>query len=151
VLVLPRYIDQLFLLATPFIFREIKNLFQGRIRTYVVIATILIPSFQWISTVPEIREYRKLEEVYRSFELPEEGITATNELLIPGFCLNLGLDDPTDLFVSSDKAAWSSASEADLIGHGVTRVVIVPIGVYFPLHTETWLENIQNIEVMYYR
>ncbi len=150
-LVLPRYIDQLFLLATPFIFREIKNLFQGRIRTYVVIATILIPSFQWISTVPEIREYRKLEEVYRSFELPEEGITATNELLIPGFCLNLGLDDPTDLFVSSDKAAWSSASEADLIGHGVTRVVIVPIGVYFPLHTETWLENIQNIEVMYYR
>ena len=150
-LVLPRYIDQLFLLATPFIFKEIGGFFKERTRTAVVIAAIVLPSFQWISTVPEIRQYQKLETVYRSFELPEEGITAANELLIPGFCLQLGIDDPADRFIAVDRAAWAGASETDLIEHGVTRVIIVPMGIYFPEHTEEWLKNIENTEVQYFR
>lgn len=149
-LVLPRYIDQLFLLATPFVFMEMGRLFKGRIRTSVVIAAVLLPSFQWISTVPEMKQYQRLREAYYSFELPEEGITATNELLVPGFCLSLGIDDPAGRFISIDKAVWSQASEAALREHGVTQVVIVPEGMYFPLHTEKWLETIQDIEVNYF-
>lgn len=148
-LVLPRYIDQLFLLATPFVFLEINRVFKGRTRTTVVIIAILFPSLQWIGLIPEIREYEELREVYSTFELPEEGIVATNELLIPGFCLNLGILDPRERFVSIDRAAWSEASEADLKEAGVTLVVIVPRGMYFPMHTEKWLEQAENIEVEY--
>ncbi|MCD4706269.1 MAG: hypothetical protein K8S62_00850 [Candidatus Sabulitectum sp.] len=150
-LVLPRYIDQLFLIAAPFIFLEINRIFKGKTRTTVAIAAIVFPSFQWISTIPEISQYERLRETYRSFELPEEGITAANELLIPGFCLNLGIDNPTGRFISVDKAAWSHASEAELKEYGVTQVVIVPAGVYFPPHTEEWLETIKDIEVKYFR
>lgn len=150
-LVLPRYIDQLFLIAAPFIFLEISRIFKGRTRTAVAIAVIMFPSFQWISTIPEISQYERLREAYRSFELPEEGITAANELLIPGFCLSLGIDDPAGGFISADKAAWSHASETALREFGVTQVVIVPEGVYFPPHTEEWLETINSIEVKYFR
>ncbi len=150
-LVLPRYIDQLFLIATPFLFLEIGRSFKGRTRTVVAIAAIVFPSFQWISTIPEIRQYERLREIYQSFELPKEGITATNELLIPGFCLSLGIDDPTGRFISVDKAAWSHGSEAELLEFGVTQVVIVPVGVYFPLHTKEWLETVENLDVKYFR
>jgi hypothetical protein len=150
-LVLPRYIDQLFLLAVPFVFFEIHRLFNGRIRTAVAVTAILFPSFQWISTVPEIRQYMRLREAYCSFELPEEGLTAANELLIPGFCLNLGIDDPSEMFVSVDKAAWSNASELSLTKLGVTRIVILDDGVYFPEHTARWLETVNSIEVEYFR
>ncbi|MCD6587175.1 MAG: hypothetical protein J7K88_01350 [Candidatus Fermentibacteraceae bacterium] len=150
-LVLPRYVDQLFLLAVPFVFIEIHRLFNGRIRTAVSVAVILFPSVQWISTVPEIKQYMRLREAYESFELPEQGLTAANELLIPGFCLNLGIDDPSELFVSVDKAAWSNASESSLAERGVTRIVIFDEGVYFPEHTARWLETVENIEVDYFR
>ena len=150
-LVLPRYIDQLFLLATPFIFMEINRIFKGQMRTAVAVAAIVFPSFQWISTLPEIDQYRHLRETYRSIELPEEGLTAANELLIPGFCLNLGIDDPAERFISVDRAAWGQVSEATLKDFGVTQVVIVPMSVYFPLHTEKWLEDIEDIEVNYFR
>ncbi len=49
-LVLPRYIDQLFLLAVPFVFVEIHKLFNGRVRTAAAVAVILFPTVQWIST-----------------------------------------------------------------------------------------------------
>jgi len=150
-LVLPRYIDQLFLLAVPFVFTEIHRLFNGRSRTAVAVAVILFPSFQWISTVPEIKQYMKLRDAYASFELPEHGLTAANELLIPGFCLNLEIDDPSELFVSVDKAAWSNAGASSLSELGVTKIVIFGQGVYFPEHTAIWLKTVDNIEVEYFR
>ncbi len=150
-LVLPRYIDQLFLLAIPFIFIETARITTGKKHTLLVIAMLVFPSLQWIGTVPEIKEYVILREVYSSFQMPEEGIVAANELLIPGLCLGSNIVDPSGRFVSVDKAAWAHASEADLTESGVTRVVIVPRGVYFPIHTEEWLEEITDIEVQYYR
>lgn len=150
-LVLPRYIDQLFLLAAPFIFIEIHRLFKGRIKTSLIIAVLVFPWFQWIYVIPEIQEYQKLEVLYSSFQLPESGVTAVNELIIPGLCLNLDIDDPSGLFVSTDKAAWSYASEIELEENEVTKIVIFPTGVYFPVHTEKWLETIKDIEVLYFQ
>jgi hypothetical protein len=150
-LVLPRYIDQLVLLATPFIFIETTRLFQGRAKLAVTAALILFPSFQWVATVPEIKEYMHIRDFYESFDLQENGITAANELLIPGIALANGIYDPRGVFVSTDRAAWEGATEQELTDFNVTELVVVPLGVYFPRHTDMWLHNINDIEVNYFR
>lgn len=150
-LVLPRYIDQLFLMAAPFIFLETHRYFSGRRRTFAVIAMILFPSFQWVGTFPEIRQEERVRTFYETFEFPSAGVTAVNELLIPGICLSRNIDDPGNLFVALDRAAWENATEEDLLQFGVSRIVIVPGGVYYPEHTEEWLQCIKFIEVKYFR
>lgn len=150
-LVLPRYIDQLFLLATPFIFRETARLFQGRTKLAVTVALTVFPSFQWIATLPEIEEYIHVRNFYESFDLQENGVTAANELLIPGIALANGIFDPRGVFVSTDRAAWEGATEEELTDLNVTELIVLPLGVYFPVHTEVWLHNIKDIEVNYFR
>jgi len=150
-LVLPRYIDQLFLLATPFVFKEIHRLFRGRNRMAVTLAVILFPSFQWTATIPEIRESARIRDFYGSYELPGPGVIAANELLIPGISLANGISDPRGVFVSTDRAAWEGATDQDLLDFHVTEIVAVPLGIYFPEHTRTWLQNINSIEVIYFR
>ena len=149
-LVLPRYIDQLFLLAVPFIFMEMGRLFKDRRLKLITAAVIVFPSFQWISTYPEIGEYVRVRDFYSSVALPETGASAVNELLIPGMALANGIYDPRGIFVSTDRAAWENAEEASLREFGVSEIIILPEGIYFPKHTEEWLENIKLIEVVHY-
>lgn len=150
-LVLPRYIDQLFLLATPFVFMEIRRLFNGRKKKLVTAAVIIFPAFQWISTAPEIAEYVRVRDFYSRVELPETGATAANELLIPGIALKNGIYDPRGVFISTDRAAWEHAEETDLMEFGVSEIIVLQEGIYFPEHTKEWLENIKDIEVVHYR
>ena len=149
-LVLPRYIDQLFLLAVPFVFLEIGRLFKGGKKKLITAAVIAFPAFQWISAIPEIAEYVRVRDFYYSVELPETGAAAANELLIPGMALANDIYDPRGLFVSTDRAAWENAEEADLREFGVSEIIILREGIYFPEHTEEWLENIKNIKVVHY-
>lgn len=149
-LVLPRYIDQLFLLAVPFIIREIHTMFAGTGRKVILAAVMLFPSFQWIATAPEIREYTYVRELYTEIELPEQGVMAANELLIPGIALANSITDPRSRFVSSDRAAWVSAREEELVSHNIQKVVVVPVGVYYPEHTEIWVNTLDSIEVEYF-
>ena len=149
-LVLPRYIDQLFLLAVPFIFKEIHGMFRGRAKRAILAAVILFPSFQWVATAPEIREYTEIRGIYSSVELPEEGVLAANELLIPGIALSNSISDPGSFFVSSDRAAWAGVTEEELFSHNVQKVLVVPLGVYYPEHTENWLNTMDSIEVDYF-
>ncbi len=150
-LVLPRYIDQLFLLAAPFVFMEIWRLFSGKTRLAVVAAALVFPSFQWVATLPEFREYAEVREFYSEVRLPEEGVIAANELLIPGIALNNSISDPRGIFVSSDRAAWEGASREDLRAHGVSGIVVLEKGIYYPGHTQEWLETMNGIEVYYFQ
>ncbi len=149
-LVLPRYIDQLFLLATPFIFTELAKLYTGRKRIIATAMVIAFPWFQWISALPEIGEHADTREFYRQAETNVSGITAANELLIPGLALEEGIHDPRGLFVSSDRAAWENASEEDLESFGVSGILIYERGIYFPEHTERWLGTLEKMEVIYH-
>lgn len=149
-LVLARYIDQLFLLAVPFIFIEIAAAFRGRTRLLVACAVLLFPAFQWIPTIPEIRSCMVLREFYCQVELPDEGITATNELLIPGIALENGISDPRLRFVSSDRAAYEGADEGDLLEKGVSSIIVYHEELYFPVETREWLQDIGRIEVKHY-
>jgi hypothetical protein len=149
-LVLPRYIDQLFLLATPFIFTELARLYTGRKRIIVTAMVIAFPWFQWISALPEIREYAEIREFYRQAETNVSGVTAANELLVPGLALAGGIYDPRGLFVSTDRAAWENASEEELNSFGVSGILVYRRGIYFPGHTERWLGTLNNMEVIYY-
>jgi hypothetical protein len=150
-LVLPRYIDQLFLLAAPFILIETGRIFTGHRRIIVTAVLILFPSFQWIETIPEIRQYESLRNFYETFELPESGVIAVNELLVPGICISNGIDNPQNRFIAIDRAIFEGASEEDLTQFGVSQVVIIPWGVYYPKRTENWLGSIKNLEVKYFR
>ncbi|HOP25830.1 MAG TPA: hypothetical protein PLM22_01800 [Candidatus Sabulitectum sp.] len=149
-LVLPRYIDQLFLLATPFIFTELAVLLKGRRKVLVTALVIVFPWFQWISAIPEIREHADTRDFYRQTELNSYGVTAANELLIPGLALAEGIHDPRGLFVSSDRAAWENASEEELASFGVSRILVYGRGIYFPEHTRRWLGTLNDMEVVYY-
>lgn len=149
-LVLPRYIDQIFLLATPFIFIETGRLFNGKRGRAAAAALILFPAFQWLATIPEIAQYIRVRDFYEEVILPDSGVTAANELLIPGIALENGINEPRGLFVSSDRAAWEEASEADLKEFGVTGIIVLEEGIYFPVHTENWIRTITDIEVVNY-
>ncbi len=150
-LVLPRYIDQLFLLAAPFVFMEIWRLFSGKTRAGGGGRGPCFPSFQWVATLPEFREYAEVREFYSEVRLPEEGVIAANELLIPGIALNNSISDPRGIFVSSDRAAWEGASREDLRAHGVSGIVVLEKGIYYPGHTQEWLETMNGIEVYYFQ
>lgn len=150
-LVLPRYIDQIFLLAAPFVFMEIWRLFRGRTRLAVVATALVFPSFQWIATLPEFREYAEVREFYSEVQLPAEGVTAANELLIPGIALNNSINDPRGIFVSSDRAAWEGTPEEDLKALNVNRIIVLDEGIYYPGHTQEWLDTMNDIEVNYFQ
>ena len=149
-LVLPRYVDQLYLLAAPFIFMETGRLFRGRAKMMIAAAVLLFPAFQWISVVPEMAEYSRIRSFYSGVELSGSGVTAANELLIPGIALENRIYDPRGLFISSDRAAWEGATEADLASFGVETFIVLPEGIYFPQHTRSWIESQTDLEVIYY-
>lgn len=150
-LVLPRYVDQLFLLAVPFVFTETSRIFSGRKRLLVTAALIAFPSFQWISAGSEMAEYIRVRDFYTSVELPASGVTAGNELLVPGMALANGINDPRGVFISTDRAAWENAEEIELMEFGVNRIIVLDEGIYFPEHTRKWLETMESIEVTHYR
>lgn len=148
-LVLPRYIDQLFLLSTPFIVSQVSKLYFGKAKTLAI--TILIASTQlaWIEVIPELNNFLDLRKTYNTIQIQENQITAVNELLIPGICLANNISNPIGRFISVDKAAWENASETDLVEFGVTDILIIPYGMFFPEHTKEWLNSIE-IDVTYF-
>ena len=148
-LVLPRYIDQLFLLSIPFIVYQTHKLYTEKARNLVVALLIISTQIQWVEVVPELKNYIALREVYRAFEIQDDQVIASNELLIPGICLANDINNPIGRFISVDKAAWENVSEASLLDFGVTDIIIIPTDIYFPQHTKEWLENIR-IKTTYY-
>lgn len=148
-LVLPRYIDQLFLLSIPFIITQMNKLYLGKNKRLAIILLIASTQLAWIEVIPELKDFKDLRETYNTIEIQDNQIMASNELLIPGICLANNINDPIGKFISIDKAAWENASEADLQELGVTDILIIPYGMYFPQHTREWLENIE-IDVTYY-
>jgi hypothetical protein len=146
-LVLPRYIDQLFLLAVPFVCRQLPELNGQRRKLLVSAALILSPGFQWFAVLPEISEAQTLQSIYRETDLPSSGVTAANELVVPGLCLANGINDPRGLFISTDRAAFEKATEDELLDFGVGRIIVVPMGFFHPEHTGEWLKGITEIEV----
>ncbi len=142
-LVLPRYIDQLFLLSIPFIFIQINKLYIGKTRKLAIILILTFTQIGWIEVIPELKDFINLREIYNSIHVQDNQITAANELLIPGICLANGINDPVGKFVSLDKVVWENASETDLQNYGVTDILIITDGIYFPEHTREWLKNIE--------
>ncbi len=150
-LVLPRYIDQLFLLAAPLIFFELRKIYSGKALKMAICAILLFPAFQWTYTAEEISNSLSLREFYSRFQFPSQGITAANELLIPGMALAGGISNPGLYYVSTDRAAWEGATEAELKEMGVSKVVVVPFGIYYPEHTEQFIQSLTDTEVEYFQ
>lgn len=144
-LVLPRYVDQLLLLAVPFAMGAVLGSFRGGTRMAAAALCLAGSVITWADTVEswrtEIALDRNLGAV--SASLPE-GIIAANELVVPRLALHNGGRGYPERYIALDRAVWEGADEDELLDYGVTSVIIFRDDFYLSGHAEEWVENLSG-------
>jgi hypothetical protein len=139
-LALPRYVDQVFLLALPWAVMAaaaipLPRRIPRRLAAAAAFAGALI---LWPSALRSmLEEHRIALRLAEEGRAGWEGRLAINELLVPGIALAAGIDDPRFAFVAVDRMIYEGRHPADL---EVTRIVVVPGTEYLPDRTALWLD-----------
>lgn len=144
-LVLPRYADQVLLLAIPFTMSAVLDCFRDKGRVVAVALCITGAALPWTETLDSWRTESALDRNLRavSASLPE-GIIAANELVAPRLAqLDQGRGFP-ERYIALDKAVWEGATEDDLLNHGVTAIVIFRDDFYLSDHAKAWIETLSG-------
>jgi len=144
-LVLPRYADQILLLAVPFAMGAVLGSFRSMGPVAAVALCLLGSSLPWADTIDswgtEAALDRNLGAV--SASLPD-GIIAANELVIPRLAILDGGRGYPERYVALDRAVWEGAGEDDLLGHGVTAIVIFRDDFYLSDHAAAWIDTLSG-------
>lgn len=144
-LVLPRYTDQVFLLAVPFTMTGAFRLFRRIPGTALAALCLMGALIPWGETLGSWRTELFLRErmpgVARA--LPG-GVIAANELIVPGLALLTGVWDPGGRFVALDRAVWEGAGADDLKALGVTAIVTFDDDFYMSCHAREWLSALDG-------
>jgi len=144
-LVLPRYADQILLLAVPFAMGAVLGSFRGMGPVAAVALCLAGAALPWADTIDswgtEAALDRNLGAV--SASLPD-GIIAANELVIPRLAILDGGRGYPDRYVALDRAVWEGAGEDDLLGHGVTAIVIFRDDFYLSDHAAAWIDTLSG-------
>lgn len=139
-LALPRYVDQISLLALPSAVVAAAALpvppgIPRRLAAAVAFAGAMV---LWPGTLGSMAAEHGL-----AVQLDAEGAggwtgrLAVNELLVPRIALAAGIDDPTTSFVALDRMVYEGRDPEEL---GVGRILVVPGSAYLPQRTAVWLE-----------
>jgi hypothetical protein len=140
-LVLDRYLDQVLLLAVPWIVVELRRL--GR--PAATVAGMAGMMLLWPSAAAGLVRGSELAEALSGIEPPPGGgRLAANELVIPAVANAWGVTDPSDRFVALDRMAWEDRDPREL---GVERILVVPAGMYLPECTAAWLLAVDGVPV----
>jgi hypothetical protein len=149
-LVLPRYLDHVFLLMVPWAACALAFLAEGgrsrRALLYgLAVAGVLLP---WRDTLQETAFHRALDaELALQAARGWTGRLAVNELLVPGLALEAGITEPSGRFLALDRAAWEGIPEDSLESLGVDRILVVDHPPYLPGHTRDYLAGLEGMEV----
>jgi len=144
-LVLPRYADQVLLLAVPFAMGAVLDQFRDKGRVVAVALCLTGAVLPWTETVDSWQTESALDRNLRavSASLPE-GIIAANELVAPRLALLDGGRSFPERYIALDKAVWEGAGEDDLLNHGVTAIVIFRDDFYLSDHAGAWIETLSG-------
>jgi hypothetical protein len=149
-LVLPRYLDHIFLLMVPWAVTGLAALAGGNrlIRRIVfagALAGVLVP---WPGFLRESAFHAALRtELAVQADRGWGGRLAVNELLVPAIALQAGIPDASSRFLALDRAAWEHIDEDSLLTLGVDRVLIVDHPLYLPQHTKEYLMTLEHIRI----
>ncbi len=149
-LVLPRYLDHIFLLMVPWAVTGLAAPAGGnrRIRRVAfagALAGVLIP---WPGFLRETAFHTALTpELGAQADRGWDGRLAVNELLVPAIALDADITDPSYRFLSIDRAACEYIEEDSLLALGVDRVVAVDHPLYLPAHTREYLSTLERIRI----
>lgn len=144
-LVLPRYADQVLLLAVPFAMGAVLDSFRGKSRVAALALCIAGATLPWADTIASWRTETALDGNLGAVlaSLPE-GVIAANELVVPRLAV---LDDGRgypERYVALDRAVWEGAGEDELQAHGVTAIVIFRDDFYLSDHAAAWIETLSG-------
>jgi hypothetical protein len=149
-LVLPRYLDHIFLLMVPWAVTGLAALAGGNrlIRRIVfagALAGVLVP---WPGFLRESAFHAALRtELAVQADRGWGGRLAVNELLVPAIALQAGIPDASSRFLALDRAAWEHIDEDSLLTLGVDWVLIVDHPLYLPQHTKEYLMTLEHIRI----
>jgi hypothetical protein len=138
-LVLPRYVDQIFLLALPWAAAALAVLPRPRFAGPGLTSAVAFAGAMclWVDAAPSLVRESELGGRLDSLGTAGwEGRLAANELLVPRIALAAGIDDPRREFVALDRMVFEGADPGAL---GVGTVVVFPHGLYLPARTSRWL------------
>lgn len=144
-LVLPRYADQVLLLAVPFAMGAVLDSFRGKSRVAALALCMAGAALPWADTMASWRTEKALDQNLGavSASLPE-GVIAANELVVPRLAiLDSGTGFP-ERYVALDRVLWEGAGEDDLLAHGVTAIVIFRDDFYLSDHAGAWIETLSG-------
>jgi hypothetical protein len=144
-LVLPRYADQVLLLAVPFAMGALLDSFRGKGRVVAIALCMVGAALPWADTVDSWRTETALDRNLGavSASLPD-GVIAANELVVPRLAiLEYGMGYP-ERYVALDRAVWEGVGEDDLLAHGVTAIVIFRDDFYLSDHAAAWMETLSG-------
>lgn len=143
-LVLPRYADQIILLAVPFAMNSVMKAFPRRpaMIAALCLAGAVTP---WWETAGSIRTEMRLNTGLEAIApmLPD-GMVAANELVVPRLALLGDGADYPGRFVALDRAVWEGADEDSLLARGVTSIVIFHRDFYLSEHGREWLGTLSG-------
>lgn len=144
-LVLPRYADQVILLAVPFCAGRTGSLFPGVNRALLAALCLAGGIFAWPETLDSWRTEAMLDRGLASAagRLPE-GRVAANELVIPRLALLRSRVSYPEGYVALDRAVWEGAGEEDLLRQGVTSIVVFMDDFYLSDHAAKWLDSLSG-------
>jgi hypothetical protein len=144
-LVLPRYADQVILLAVPFCAGRAGTLFPGVNRALLSVLCLAGGLFVWPETLDIWRTESMLDRGLASAadRLPE-GRVAANELVIPRLALLRSRESYPEGYVALDRAVWEGAGEEDLLRQGVTSIVVFRDDFYLSEHAREWLDSLSG-------
>ncbi|MFO7627120.1 MAG: hypothetical protein R6V62_07675 [Candidatus Fermentibacteraceae bacterium] len=144
-LVLPRYADQVLLLAVPFAMGAVLDSFRGKSRVAAVALCLAGAALPWADTIDSWRTEMALDQDLRAVSaLLPDGMIAANELVVPRLAiLDSGRGFP-ERYVALDRAVWEGAGENDLLAHGVTAIVIFRDDFYLSDHAEAWVKTLSG-------
>ncbi len=140
-LVLPRYVDQVMLLALPWAVAAVSRArLPGFLPRWAVMAAGIAGAWVlWPSTMADMVVEHRIGAALDAVPPPAPGArTAANELLVPRMAASAGVDDPRRLYASIDRIIYEGCDPAGL---GVARIVVVPVDRYLPRRTAAWLER----------
>lgn len=146
-LALPRYVDQIFLLAIPWAVASGAKMRLPRWLPRPAAAGLALCGAMtlWPSALSAMgRDHRLQEGLEAAGRRGWEGRLAANELLIPAIALSAGMDDPRSRFVALDRMVFEGASPSSL---GVGLILLAPGTEYLPERTALWLESHAGIPI----
>jgi hypothetical protein len=149
-LVLPRYLDHVFLLMVPSAAAAAATLAGPGRKAVLAVSALAVACILagWPWAARDLAWHARLDlELRMQAREGWSGRLAVNELLVPAIALEAGTEDPSGRFLALDRAAWEGIGADSLASLGVDRILVVDHPPYLPYHTRSYLEGLGGIRI----